>query len=94
MRTSVQNGTDDEIHNDGIDHDEIELTKCLIYQIMKEKAEKMSLRPKIDSKPKVIKLNKAPRDIDDGIHNDEIELTTSLNELNKKAKYQSTVAIR
>ena len=61
MRTSVQNGTDDEIHNDGIDHDEIELTKCLNkqtnYQIMKEKAEKMSLRPKIVSNPKGIKLN-------------------------------------
>ena len=30
MRTSAQNGTDEEIHNDyGIDHDEIELTTCL-----------------------------------------------------------------
>ena len=26
---SVQNGTDDEIHSDGIDHDEIKLTTCL-----------------------------------------------------------------
>ena len=64
MRTSVQNGTDDEIHNDGIDHDEIEPLKCLNnldkqtdYQIMREKAEKMSLRPKIVSNPKGIKLN-------------------------------------
>ena len=49
---------------------------------MKEKAEKMSLRPKIVSKPKEIKLNKAPRGINDKIHDsekddDEIELTTS-----------------
>ena len=26
---SVQNGTDDEIHSDVIDHDEIKLTTCL-----------------------------------------------------------------
>ena len=63
MRTSVQNGTDDDSHNDGIDHAEIELTKCLnelnkkIYQNMKEKTEKMSLRSKIVSNPKGIKLN-------------------------------------
>ena len=49
---------------------------------MKEKAEKMSLRPKIVSKPKGIKLIKAPRGINDKIHDsekddDEIELTTS-----------------
>ena len=59
MRASVQNGIDDKIHNDGIDHGEIELTTCLNgqdekakYQNMKEKAEKMSLRPNIVSKPK------------------------------------------
>ena len=81
-------GTDDEIHNDGIDHDEIELTTCLNeldekakYQNMKEKAETMSIRPKIVSNPKGIKLNKAPRGINDKIHDsekddDEIELTT------------------
>ena len=49
---------------------------------MKENAEKMSLRPKKVSNPKGIKLNKAPRDINDKIHDsekddDEIELTTS-----------------
>ena len=49
---------------------------------MKENAEKMSLWPKIISKPKEIKLNRAPRDINDKIHgsekdDDEIELTTS-----------------
>ena len=55
MRTSVQNGTDDEIHNDGIDHDENQLTKCLNeldektnYQNMKKKAEKMSLHDEIE----------------------------------------------
>ena len=52
------------------------------YQNMKEKAEKMSLRPKIVSKPKGIKLNRAPRGTNDKIHDsekddDEIELTTS-----------------
>ena len=89
MRTSVQNGIDDEIHNDGIDHDEIELTTSLNEldkkaknQSMKENTEKMSHRPKIVSKPKGIKLNKAPRDNNDKIHDsekddDKIELTTS-----------------
>ena len=67
MRTSVKNGTADESHNDGIDHDEIELTKCLNeldkknYQNMKEKTEKngikMSVSSKIVSNPKGIKLN-------------------------------------
>ena len=63
MRTSVQNGTDDDSHYDGIDHDEIELTKSLNeldkknYQYMKVKTEKMSLRSKIVSNPKGIKLN-------------------------------------
>ena len=63
MRTSVKNGTADESHNDGIDHDEIELTKCLNKldkkncHYMKEKTEKMSLRSKIVSNPKGIKLN-------------------------------------
>ena len=58
MRTSVQNGTDDDSHND-----EIELTKCLNKldkkncHYMKEKTEKMSLRSKIVSNPKGIKLN-------------------------------------
>ena len=89
MRTSVKNGTADESHNDGIDHDEIELKTCLNeldeiakYQNMKEKAEKMSLRPQIVSKHKGIKLNKTPRGINEKIHDnekddDEIELTTS-----------------
>ena len=55
MRTSVQNGTDDEIHNDGIDHDEIELTKCLNEldektncQNMKKNAKKISLHDEIE----------------------------------------------
>ena len=89
MRASVQNGIDDKIHNDGIDHGEIELTTCLNgqdekakYQNMKEKAEKMSFRPKIVANPKGIKLNKAPRGMTDKIHvsekdDNEIELTTS-----------------
>ena len=49
---------------------------------MKEKAEKMSFRPKIVANPKGIKLNKAPRGMTDKIHvsekdDNEIELTTS-----------------
>ena len=56
MRTSVQNGTDDEIHNDGIDQDEIELTKCLNeldektnYQNMKKNAKKCPFMMKLSS---------------------------------------------
>ena len=49
---------------------------------MKEKAEKMIVKPKIISKPKGMKLNKAPRGNNDKTHDsekddDEIELTTS-----------------
>ena len=89
MRTTVQNGTNDEIHNAWKDHDEIEITTCLNeqdekpkYQNMKEKAEKMIVKPKIISKPKGRKLNKAPRGNNDKTHDsekddDEIELTTS-----------------
>ena len=89
MRILVQNGTDDKIHDDRLDHNEIELTTCLNelgekakYQNMKEKAEKMSFRPKIVANPKGIKLNKAPRGMTDKIHvsekdDNEIELTTS-----------------
>ena len=67
MRTSVKNGTADESHNDGIDHDEIELTKCLDKQDNfflpkyerkdRKNGIKMSLRSKIVSNPKGIKLN-------------------------------------
>ena len=61
MRTSVQNGTDDESHNDGIDHDEIELKKCL-NELDKKKLPKYEREDrkngiKIVSNPKGIKLN-------------------------------------
>ena len=57
MRTSVQNGTDDDSHND-----EIELTKYLNELDKKQKQNmiedrKVSLRSKIISNPKGIKIN-------------------------------------
>ena len=63
MRILVQNGTDDKIHDDRLDHNEIELTTCLNelgekakYQNMKEKAEKIVSKPKNPKKSNLTKL--------------------------------------